>query len=342
MPSREQVLVTGASGFIATRVIAALLLKGYAVRGTLRSLNRASHVEALIRGQGAPTDGLTFAAADLTGDAGWTEAAAGCPFVMHMASPLPLRRPKDEMALIGPARDGTLRALTAAAQAGARRVVLTSSVAAIAYGTGGSTTPFTEEDWSVIESDDIGSYEKSKTLAERAAWEFQARHGGFELTTVNPSLVLGPVLEKDYGSSAEVIRQLISGQLPVAPRLEYPIVDVRDVADMHVRALETPAAAGERFIAASNTYSFLEMGRILKDTIPEIARRVPTRQAPDWMIRLLGKVDPSVGGILFELGKSRPVSHDKASRMLGWQPRPDVDTIVSTARSMIEHGIVKV
>ncbi len=341
MTEQTQVLVTGASGFIATRVIEALIAKGYRVRGTLRSQSRAGQITDLIAGQGVPTDGLTFVEADLMADEGWAQAVDGCRFVQHVASPLPLKRPKDEQELIRPAREGTLRVLRAAADAGVERVVVTSSVAAIAYGTGGRDTPFTEQDWSQVDSDDIGSYEKSKTLAERAAWDFQAERGGFELATVNPALVLGPVLESDFGSSAEIIRQLISGQLPFAPQLGYAVVDVRDVADLHVRAMEHPAAAGERFIAGVGYYSMLALGEILKTHMPEVAKRVPGREAPNWLIRLLGMVDPAIGGVTFELGKMRSVSHEKASRLLGWTPRPDEETILATAKSLIEQGIVK-
>ncbi|MGF1455308.1 MAG: SDR family oxidoreductase [Alphaproteobacteria bacterium] len=341
MAERARVLVTGASGFIATRIIALLIKRGYDVTGTLRDAARAPSVTALIKGQGVETDGLRFVEADLMADQGWAEAVTGCTYVMHVASPLPITRPKDENDLIVPARGGTVRVLKAAADAGIKRVVLTSSVAAVAYGTGGRETPFTEADWSNPDADDIGSYEKSKTLAERAAWAFQDHHGGFELTAVNPSLVLGPVLEKDYGSSVEVVRQLISGRIPMAPRIGYPIVDVRDVADLHVRAMEHPDAAGERFIAASGYYSMLEIGRVLKSHMPEIARRVPSREAPDVLIRLMGRFDPAIGGILFELGKRRAVSNEKARTMLAWEPRPDDETIVLTARSLIEKGVVR-
>ncbi len=342
MGERTRVLVTGASGFIATRIIPALIKRGYDVTGTLRDLARAPAVTELIKEQKVSTDGLRFVEAELTRDRGWAEAVSGCTHVMHVASPLPIQRPKDENDLIVPAREGTIRVLRAASEAGVKRVVVTSSLAAVAYGMGGRDTPFTEADWSNPDTDDIGSYEKSKTLAERAAWAFLDQHGGFELTAINPGLVLGPVLEKDYGSSVEVVRQLISGQLPMAPRIGYALADVRDVAELHVLALEHPDAAGERFIAASGYYSLLEMGRILKSHMPEIARRVPGREAPDVLIRLLGRFDPAVRGVLFELGKRRAASHEKARGMLGWEPRPDDETIVLTAKSLIEKGVVKV
>ncbi len=341
MTDQMRVLVTGASGFIGTRVAALLLEKGYAVRGTLRSQSRAGAIKDLIAATGAPVDALSFVEADLMSDQGWDAAVDGCTYVQHVASPLPIKRPKDEQELIRPAVDGTLRVLKAASSASVRRVVVTSSVAAIAYGRGGQQRPFTEDDWSDPDSADIGSYEKSKTLAERAAWDFHERTGGFELAVVNPSLVLGPVLEKDFGSSAEVIRQIISGQLPVAPRIGYPIVDVRDVADLHLRAMEHHAAAGNRFIAASGFYSMLEMATILRTAMPALARRMPKREAPNWLIRLMGRFDSAIGGVTFELGQRRAVSHDKARRMLGWSPRTDEETLTATARSLILQGVVK-
>lgn len=340
----RQVLLTGITGFVGSHVAIALLERGYAVRGSLRDPGRADSLRYVIAAalRADPGERLSFVQAELMSDQGWAEAAQGCEAVLHVASPFPAKAVSDPRTLIAPARDGTLRVLRAAAAAGARRVVVTSSVAAIAYGHGGRIDrPFTEADWSQPDGRDIGPYEISKTLAERAAWDFVARAGApFELVAVNPSLVLGPVLDMDYGSSAEVVRKLLSGRFPGCPSIGWPVVDVRDVASLHVAALEHPAAAGERFIGAGTFMTVAEIAALLKREMPGEAGRVPGLRLPDWSMRLAALFDRSARLVLHELGNRREVSAEKARQVLGWTARPAPDAVLATARSLVRLGIV--
>ena len=338
------VLVTGGSGYIAQFCIAHLIRDGWRVRTTLRSLAREAEVRTavatLVEGGG---DRMEFAAADLNGDKGWTDAAASCRSVLHVASPFPIVSPRDDEELVRPARDGALRVLRAARDAGVARVVMTASTAAVAYGHGGRREPFTEADWSDLANRaDSSAYERSKTLAEQAAWDFVAREGGgLELVTVNPGAVLGPVLGRDLSASIEIVKKLLDGSLPGLPRIGFPLVDVRDIADLHVRAMVRPEAAGERFIGAGSFYWMADIARVLKARLPErVARRVPSRTLPDWLVRALALFDKTVRGRLYELSKERPVSSEKARRVLGWSPRPNDETILATAQSLIAHGLV--
>jgi dihydroflavonol-4-reductase len=339
---RGLVLVTGGSGYLAGFCIAQLLKEGWAVRTTVRQLSREPEVRTRLAQLVEPVGRLAFVPADLDSDTGWAEAVAGCAFVLHVASPLPARNPRDDEELTRPARDGALRVLRRARDAGARRVVMTASTASIAYGHGGRSEPFTEADWSdETNRADTSAYERSKTIAERAAWDFIRRDGGaLELATINPGLILGPVLGKDFSASVESVKRLMDGSLPGIPRFGWPIVDVRDVADLHCRALLNPAAAGERFIAAGPFYWMADIARVLRSRLPERARRVPTRTLPDWLVRAASLFDPIVRGRLFELGKMRPVSSEKAKQLLGWSPRPNDEAIVATAESLIALGVV--
>jgi nucleoside-diphosphate-sugar epimerase len=267
----------------------------------------------------------------------------GCDYVLHVASPIPSRNPKDDDELIRPARDGALRVLAAARDAGVRRVVMTASTAAVAYGHGGRTTPFTEADWSdPANRADSSAYERSKTIAERAAWDWLAREGGgLELVTINPGAVLGPVLGSDFSASILIVQRLLDGSLPGLPQFGWPLVDVRDIADLHARAMLSPAAAGQRYIAAGPFFWMRDIARVLRERIPAGARKVPRRTLPNWLVRLSATFDPVVRDRLFELGKLRPVSADKAKRELGWVPRPNEDAIVDTAESLFAQGLVK-
>ena len=341
---RGLVLVTGGSGYLAGFCIARLLQEGWAVRTTVRQLSREPEVRARIAQLVEPVGRLAFVAADLAADAGWAEAVAGCAYVLHVASPLPAINPRDDEELVRPARDGALRVLRLSRDAGVRRVVMTASTASIAYGRGGRSEPFTEADWSdETNRADSSAYERSKTIAERAAWDFMRREGGaLELATINPGLILGPVLGSDFSASVESVKKLMDGSLPGIPRFGWPLVDVRDVADLHYRAMLDPAAAGERFIAAGPFYWMADIARVLRSRLPERARRVPTRALPDWLVRAGSLFDPIVRGRLFELGKARPVSSEKAKRLLGWSPRPNDEAIVATAESLIAHGLVPV
>ena len=340
----ELVLVTGGSGFIGSHCILQLLAAGYRVRTTVRSLKREGDVRAMLKQGGAdPGDRLSFVAADLEKDAGWAEAVAGCAYVLHVASPLPPSLPKHEDELIVPAREGTLRVLRASRDAGVKRVVLTSSFVAIGYGHKPRTKPFDETDWTDPNANGVAPYGKSKTLAERAAWDFIAREGrSLELSVVNPVGVFGPVLGPDYSASILMVQRLMDGALPGCPKLYFGTVDVRDVADLHLRAMTHPAASGQRFLAVAGDFlSFLDIAKVLKRRMGAAARKVPTRQLPNWMVRLAAMRDPAVKLILPELGKKKSGTNEKARRMLGWAPRSNEEAIVATAQSLVQLGLLK-
>jgi len=340
----ELVLVTGGSGFVGAHCILQLLQKGYRVRTTVRALAREADVRAMLKQGGAdPAAALEFAAADLTRDAGWPEAVAGCAYVLHVASPFPPAIPQHEDELIVPAREGALRVLRAARYAGVKRVVLTSSFAAIGYGQKPKGRPFNETDWTDPNGEDVRAYVKSKTLAERAAWDFIANEGGaLELAVVNPVAVFGPVLGPDYSTSILLVQRLMDGAMPGCPRLFFGAVDVRDVAWMHVECMTNPAANGERFLAVAGDFvSIAEIARILKRRLGPAAKRVPTLELPDFLVRLAAMRDSAVQQILPELGKRKNGSNEKARRVLGWQPRSTEEALIATAESMIELGLLR-
>jgi nucleoside-diphosphate-sugar epimerase len=336
----SKVLVTGGSGFIGSHCILQLLTAGHEVRTTVRDLKREGEVRAMVRaGGGDAGDRLSFVAADLTRDAGWAEAVAGCDFVHHVASPFPAGAPKHEDDLIIPARQGAVRVLRASRDAGVKRVVLTSSYAAIGYGRDPLERPFDERDWSNPDAG-IGAYAKSKTLAERAAWDFIEREGGgLELAVVNPVGVFGPVLAKDYSTSILIVQKMLEGALPGVPKIWLGVVDVRDVADLHLRAMTQPAAAGERFLAVAGDFlAISEIGAILKKNLGERAKKVPTRELPDWLLRLVALFDSSVRMAIPELGKKKNGTSAKAIRLLGWKPRSAEESILATAQSLLKLG----
>ena len=338
------VLVTGGSGFIATHCIVQLLAAGHRVRTTVRSLEREPEVRATLKAAGANADDrLAFVAADLTADAGWDAAAAGCDYVLHVASPFPVNVPRHEDELIVPAREGALRVLRASRAAGVKRVVQTSSFAAVGYGHPQRDRPFDESDWTNVDGDGLTAYAKSKTLAERAAWSFMGREGGdMELAVVNPVGVFGPALGADFSTSIEIIKRMLDGALPGLSRISFGVVDVRDVADLHLKAMTHPEAAGERFLAVAGPFlSLREIALVLRQRLGAAARRVPARELPDWLLRVVALVDKSVGQVVPELGKRKNASSQKAQRVLGWAPRPADEAIVATAESLIRLGLVK-
>ena len=338
------VLVTGGSGFIGTYAILQLLAAGHQVRTTVRDLRRESDVRAMLNVGGVVhEDRLSFAAADLLNDAGWNEAVRGCEYVLHLASPIPERVPKDENELIVPARDGTLRVLRAARDAGVKRIVVTSSFAAIGYGHPQQDAPFDETAWTNPDGDDVLPYTKSKTIAERAAWDFIAKEGGgLELSVVNPVGVFGPVLSADYSTSILIVQRLMDGAMPGCPRLYFGAVDVRDVADLHIRAMTSPAAKGERFLAISGDFmSIREIALVLKQRMGKLAARVPTMELPNWMVKLASLRDPAVKQIIPELGKVKNATSAKAQRLLGWSPRSREDALVATGESLVQLGLLK-
>jgi nucleoside-diphosphate-sugar epimerase len=338
------VLVTGGSGFIGSHCILQLLAAGHQVRTTVRNLKREGDVRALLKEGGAePGDRLTFAAADLEKDAGWPQAVAGCDYVLHVASPFPAGVPKEENELIVPAREGALRVLRASRDAGVKRVVLTSSFAAIGYGQKPQNAPFNETNWTDPNGDDVRPYVKSKTLAERAAWDFIAKEGGkLELSVINPVGVFGPVLGPDYSTSILIVQRLMDGAVPGCPKLSFGIVDVRDVADLHLRAMTHPAAKGERFLAVAGDFmSMQEIAKVLKARMGAAAKRVPTWQLPNFVVRLASLRDPAVKQIVPELGKRKNATNEKAKRVLGWAPRSNEESIVATAESLVRLGLLK-
>jgi dihydroflavonol-4-reductase len=340
----QTVLVTGGSGFIGSHIILQLLAAGHQVRTTIRNLKLEADVRAMLKVGGAdPGSRLSFFAADLENDAGWREATAGCDYVLHVASPLPPSVPKHEDELIVPAREGTLRVLRASRDARIQRVVLTSSFAAIGYGHKVRETPFHETDWTDPNGDNVAPYAKSKTLAERAAWDFLAREGGsLELSVINPVGVFGPVLGSDYSASILLVQRMMDGAMPGAPQLYFGAVDVRDVADLHIRAMTHPAAKSERFLAVAGDFlTMLDIAKILKARMGASARRVPTRQLPNWMVRLASLRDPAVKLILPELGKKKNANNEKARRLLGWEPRSNEEAVVATAESLVRLGLLK-
>jgi dihydroflavonol-4-reductase len=336
------VLVTGGSGYIAGFTIRQLIEQGWTVRTTIRNLKREGEVRDWLK---VDNDRLSFFAADLTGDAGWADAMAGCSHVVHMASPIPVHAVKDENELIVPARDGALRALRFARDAGVTRLVMTSSVAAIFYGRSADKDSFAEADWTNVDGGDVSAYAKSKTIAERAARDWVAAEGGsLEFASVNPGLVLGPLLGTDFSPSLEVVKRVLEGAYPALPDLGFNLVDVRDVADLHIRALTAPGMSGERFMAVA-PHGFLrlaEIAAILRERLPDHAGKVPTRRMPNWIMRLVALFDPAIRQMIGELGKTRHAEPTHAIQVLGWRPRPAADSVVDTARSLIALGVSKV
>ncbi|CAM4007192.1 NAD-dependent epimerase/dehydratase family protein [Roseateles saccharophilus] len=342
MASTPRILVTGGSGYIAGVLIRQLLAAGWQVNTTVRDLQREPALRQLLGAQrGAKKDQLRCFAADLMLDAGWAEAAAGCSHLAHLASPLPAGVPRDANELIVPARDGALRALKAARDAGARRVVMTSSVAAISYGHGPGEHRFTEADWTDLDTPGIPPYVQSKTVAERGARDWVAREGGgLEFCTVNPSVVLGPVASADYSASVVIVQSLLQGRLPALPNIGFGIVDVRDVAELHWRALTAPGMADERFIACGGFLWLREIAAILRAELGDQARKVPTLTLPDWSVRLLARFSPLVRNAASELGTMRHQDSGHARDVLGWVPRAPREAILASAKDLMALGVL--
>jgi dihydroflavonol-4-reductase len=337
-----RVLVTGATGFVAQHVILQLLAKGYQVRGTVRSMKRADEVRGVLAKHDARAKDIEFVEADLSSDAGWAEAVKGCEFVQHVASPFPAVHPKDENELIKPARDGALRVLKAAKTAGVTRVVMTSSFAAIGYGHGDKRPAVSDETmWSNPDGLDNTPYTKSKTLAERAAWDYVNGEGkGLELATINPTGILGPALSKDVSTSLEIPIRLMNGKTPGIPRLGFSLVDVRDVAACQIAAMEIPAAAGERFLATHDFMWFEEAAAVLRKAFPAYDKKIPSRKVPDWLLKLMSVFQPIYKQTVTELGRTRGASNAKATRVLGVKFRTAEESLVASAKSLVDLGVV--
>ncbi len=335
------VLVTGGSGFVGGHVILQLLHQGHSVRTTIRSAKREEDVRKALGRDGINAERrLVFFTATLEREGGWKEAVQGCDFVIHVASPLPITAPKTEDEVIVPARDGVLRVLKVARDAGVKRVVLTSSCGAIYYGLPPRDAPFDETNWSNLDGE-MSAYVKSKVIAERAAWDFIGREGGaLELSVINPSGIFGPLLAPGVSSSPELIKRVLRGGLG-NPRIYFGVVDVRDVADLHLRAMTHPAAKGERFIAVSGrVMSMPEIARVLKARLGSEARRVSTRTLPSWFVRMLAPFNGQLRPLLPLLDVIRQPTSAKAERLLDWKPRAPEEAVVATAESLVRLGMV--
>ncbi|MEQ1781150.1 MAG: aldehyde reductase [Hyphomonadaceae bacterium] len=337
-----RVLVTGVTGFVAQHIVIQLLAKGYKVRGTMRSLKRAEEVRSVLAKFDPRASEIEFIEADLSSDKGWAEAVKDCTFVQHIASPFPAVHPKDEMELIRPARDGALRVLKAAKAAGVKRVVMTSSMASIAYGHGDKRAEVSDETmWSDPSGPDNTPYTKSKTIAERAAWDYVNGEGkGLELAVINPTGILGPALSADVSTSLEIPIRLMNGKTPGLPRIGFSFVDVRDVAECHVKAMELPEAAGERFLATDAFMWFSEAADVLRKKFPAYDRKIPKRKVPDFALKLMAVFQPVYRQTVTELGRTRKASNAKASRVLGVKFRTAEEALVASAQSLIELKVI--
>jgi dihydroflavonol-4-reductase len=335
--SHEQaktVLVTGGSGFLGGWCLVELLRHGYRVRTTVRDPGKEAEVRARVGSQVDAGDHLSFLTADLGGDDGWAQAVAGCDYVLHVASPFPPAQPKDPDELIEPAREGTLRVLRAALDAGVERVVVTSSVAAIRGGVTSAPAPLTEADWTDGDNPALQPYTRSKALAERAAWDLAAERGETaKLAVVNPGAILGPVLGDERSTSLGIVERLLKG-MPGTPRIGFSVVDVRDVADLQIRAMTAPEAGGERFIAVARFQWMADIAAVMRERLGPAAAKVPARGVPNLVVRLMGIFDPSVRSVAKQLGEKVEMTSAKAESVLGWSPRPVEETIVDCARSL--------
>ncbi|MER0239405.1 aldehyde reductase [Fulvimarina sp. MAC8] len=335
--THDRVLLTGASGFIAKHILKRLLEEGYAVRGTVRSPAKADEVRKAMIEAGVSVDRLEMAGADLTRDAGWGEILRDCRYVIHCASPFPSFQPKDKFGLVPIARDGTLRVLKAAKEAGAERIVLTSSVVAVYVGHGKrENRTFTEADWSDVDGEGAYPYAVSKTLAEKAAWAFSSDNG-LELATVNPAFVLGPMVDGVRGTSLDLLHNMMRGRLLAVPDAAFGVVDIRDVADAHLRAMTVDAAKDRRFLLSGGTRSLREMGAAIAREMPELSRRMPRFTLPDWLVRSAGLLSRQVSPIVPELGKRKTFDTSPARDVLGLRLRDADEAIVAAARSLGEE-----
>jgi nucleoside-diphosphate-sugar epimerase len=331
----DTVLVTGGTGYIAGWCITDLLSRGYRVRTSVRNTAREAVVRSAVASVVDPEDRLSFAVADLTSPAGWDAAIDGIDYVLHVASPLS----GDDM--LTPAREGVRNVLSAATTAGVKRVVMTSAANAASpssYTEAGITD---ETLWTDPEDPTIIPYRRSKTVAEKAAWDFMASYDGpMTLATVLPGAVFGPILSTDSIGSVQIIERMLKGSMPGSPRIGLEIVDVRDLVDVHIRAMTAPDAAGQRFLATGEFMWMREMARTLRDGLGPAGAKVSTRQLPDWVVRLTSVFDKSLRDITVSLGRRNRHTTEKAERLLGWRPRPATETVIDCANSLIAHGVV--
>lgn len=339
--SKTKVLVTGITGFIGSHTAIQLLNKGYQVRGSMRKLTRASQIKEVLA-KHAPVDKLEFVKAELTSLEDWDNATKGVDYVIHIASPVPRKLPKNDQELIIPAKAGAINVLKSAEKNGVKRVVMTSSAASIAYGTKPKARIYTEEDWTdFTKLRDTTAYIRSKTIAELTAWDYvKTQQAKVELSVINPVLVLGPVLEEDFGTSALLIKKLLGGEVPGMPKFGFCLVDVRDVADLHIRAMTHPEAAGKRFICSEKFEWITDIVSILKKEYPTYQKPLPSMSFPNFLVRIFSLIDTETKAVLVDLDVKRDLSNNLAKTLLGWQPRSNEEAIKATADSLIELGIV--
>ena len=345
LDSKEKVvLVTGGSGYLGGWTVVGLLRQGYRVRTTVRSLGKEVDIRAAMASQVDPEDRLSLVAADLLGDDGWDRAADGCDYVLHVASPMGYGSSQGQD-LVPPARDGTLRVLKAASKAGVERVVVTSSVVASTPSIepkDETPGPTDESVWTDPSATSTDMYARSKTLAERAAWEFiEQCPGRTTLTTILPGCILGPVMPKAIAGSVEIISRMLAGKIPALPRIGFAVVDTRDLVDLHIKAMLAPEAAGQRFVAAGDFLWMADMARLLREILGPRAGKVPTRGMPDFVVRLAALFNYEARLIAPNLGRRREFSSAKAGRLLGWDQRPARETVLDCARSVLDTGLIR-
>lgn len=343
--THQKVLVTGGTGFVAIHSILQLLNRGYQVRTTIRSITSKDKIYEMLKNGGiADFSKIEFVEADLTADKNWLEAMLGCDYVLHIASPIFLRLPKNEDEMIRPAVDGTLRVLKAAREAGVKRVVMTSNFGAVGYSHKDKNTIITEESWTNPDEKGLSTYNKSKVLAEKAAWDFIKNEGGtLELSVINPMGIFGPSLSPDLSSGFEMLKKILDGTMKAIPDINLGIVDVRDVAELHILAMENPEAKGQRFLAlAGGTMSLLEIVKLLKQKMPYVAEKASTKSLPTFIIRLTALFNDQAKAILPLVGIYRNASNEKARTVLGWKPRTNEEAVMATVISLIKWKSLKI
>jgi dihydroflavonol-4-reductase len=338
----DLVLLTGISGFVGSHIALQLLNKGFRVRGSVRNLNKSEKTRQTLKNHGADISKLEFAELDLNSDEGWGEAMQDVHYLLHVASPFVTSMPDDKMDLINPAVKGTTRAINAALNANVKRIVLTSSMAAISYGHGKNhAEPFTENDWTNINSPEVNAYEESKTLAEKKAWEIMENAGRRDdLSVINPSVILGPILNDDAGTSGALILRMLNGSIPATPRFYLPIVDVRDVAAMHISVMTDTKTGGQRFIASSKGLWFKEISQVMKTALPQHNKKLPKFSMPDWGVRLYSLFDKDLRGNIGSLGIVNKLNNEKAKALLGRDFITSENAIIAMAKSLIEKKLV--